>query len=308
MTVDPWSVPLPAHLATVDGAPSDDDLNALMDELDVLAGFASKPLNAELVAVYLAGDNLATGDEWGNARRQAIPEVARRFQPDDDGAAEWVARRGAEAQAVLTAAAEQASEWRRKIDMWEKDSHQREKGTVAWAEALLTDYGRRRRDESDGRVKTVMLPSAVIRTSESKAKVAVLDGKAEEYVGWAQVNAPGTLKRSPQVSRFAGVIEVRELLDGWDMDAVLSCGHTSVWTQSVPEDWDGSAPEIPEDDTAPCFTCDPDPIEGTPPIRQIVEATITPVSRLAAVFAADGSEVPGLTVEPAHVNSKATFA
>lgn len=284
MTVDPWKVPLPAELAEFDGMPSDDELERTITEITDRAEELTARVDARLAEAVLLD-----------------PVTPTRFRPENDAAAEWVARLGAAARRVIDADREQANEWHSQIERWENGRHRREKGTVAWATALLEGFALRQR-EADADHKTVSLPSAVVRTTETKPHPAILDGKADEFIMWALDNARSTLKHTPQVSKFRGIIELGDVLDGWDVQATLSCGHERTWFLPVPKGWDGSAPNI--DDEVFCYECE----TGNPELMSMVASgVITPRLRTAVLSVESGEEVPGLVVDPGGISAKATF-
>ena len=52
---------------------------------------------------------------------------------EDEGAAAWVLAKLAEAQSVIDAAGEKASEWRDRVNAWEARETEQARGTTSWA-------------------------------------------------------------------------------------------------------------------------------------------------------------------------------
>lgn len=159
------------------------------------------------------------GGELTGERRQQILDGIRegaaesRWRIDDDGQAEWAARKLAQAdrrRRQIAAVADRVVEQAR---LWEARQLGPVDGDFEFFEALLVDYAKRQR-EGEGR-KTVDLPSATVKSRSKPAKVDIVDD--ETVTEWAKRWAEEAVKVTEKtlVSRLRDHVQVRRcIFDG----------------------------------------------------------------------------------------------
>lgn len=310
-------LPLPADLAYETPPITDDDLDALFGYQATHEG------DSDLV---LALD--AAGEGYADHVVAALP--AFRFAVTDLGSAEWTLRKRVAAQAEVDALAEQRDAWMERIGHWFDQASRRPAQTVAWADRLLEAYALAER-ERDDKVKSIPLPSGVIKTTASPAAAEVTDDAAlARYLDAVLLADPGRalddaelavrrawraaydavvekattpvtlVQRTPKVyvGPLRKLVTVGEQVIGHRVTVVLSCDHEWSYITNA----DDPAGEHVVGTFAPCTVCEPDPIDGAQswPIRHVEVAPETE----PAVLGPDGEVVPGVVVKPATVTAK----
>lgn len=155
-----------------------------------------------------------------------VPEVAQGFRVHDHGSAEWAMRHLREADAYLEEVQAQADQWIREVQEWANREARRPLATRAYMEALLRDYGARRRAEDPG-AATIRLPSGVIETTARKAAVKVTDPDA--VLAYAKEHAPLVVEVIPATERVTAraakelgkITEDRVQEEGSDREVVV---------------------------------------------------------------------------------------
>lgn len=144
------------------------------------------------------------------------------FTVDDDGTAEWCARKFAALETERERVHEQAVYYRERIMEWEETETKRVRARADFFEGHLSGYMARRREESrylkrdgtvDFRVKSVSLPSAVLKSSgrPARVKLAESDDAEKQAVEWCLENGClAAVKRSLLVSGLKGVVSVAD--------------------------------------------------------------------------------------------------
>ncbi len=119
---------------------------------------------------------------------------AERWVPTTMDAAQWCADKLRHAQDVLDRMVEHRDRWQAQIDEWFDDASRMPAREVKFFRDLLAEYALTVRAETEQ--KTVPLPSATIRTVETKPRVVVKD--ADEFVKWADEEGRDDLMRITQ--------------------------------------------------------------------------------------------------------------
>lgn len=210
-------VPLPPQLA--DPPVPDAVLERLWEAIAELADEAA--LDVEAVARDMVErTSLSLDDPPGEARS--------RWQVDNDGGAEWAMRHVVEADDALRQLRWQADDWMARIEAW--FAH-RAKPLVARREFFaghLERYALAVREQTNGKTKTVTLPSGKVTTTGSSAKATVADEAA--VVAWADENlepdqiaevAPSS--RRVLVSQLRQVVTVVEVPDRLRVTSACGC-------------------------------------------------------------------------------------
>lgn len=132
------------------------------------------------------------------------------FTVDTPELAAWAGAKMGEAQQLASSIREQARFWRARIDQWERDALSLPLQTVTFMEHHLERFGLAERARTNGKVKSVSLPSGVIRTREGSPTFVMVD--ADVFMDWAQDNVPDAVKwvRSPLTSKLTG-------MTSWDL-------------------------------------------------------------------------------------------
>lgn len=165
------------------------------------------PLHTRDLSVLLAriadladeqGVDLETATSMAMA--DALPDdtPAARFRVEDTGAAEWAMRVLREADEHLADVQAQADQWHREVQAWADREATPALRSRVYMDALLRDYGARRRAE-DPDVATLRLPSGVIETTARRATPRVADPDA--VLAWAKANAPLAVETVPATER-----------------------------------------------------------------------------------------------------------
>lgn len=164
---------LPPDVAQKD-APGDPEewVQSLLDH----AQHYARPV-AEVVQEAVHGDPQAI-----------LPQPARAWRVTDDGSAEWALRHKAMAEEEAAQVEAQYREWVDQLDAWKEARLRPLHAKAEFMTGHLEDYGRRVREASGGKVKSVALPSGAIRTTERPARVAVEDETAA--LDWARQLPP----------------------------------------------------------------------------------------------------------------------
>ncbi len=123
----------------------------------------------------------------------SLTERVARWTVTDDGSAEWALRKLAAVQASLAELEERRDQWAAKIAQWFDHASRPLARKATFFAAHLEDYALRRRAETNGQVKTVVLPSGRIATHAGRMVVAVADEPA--FRAWALANPEHPLVR-----------------------------------------------------------------------------------------------------------------
>ncbi len=165
--------PLPPDLAGIDEPFDDDTLDGALSELE--SPLAHEPAWRERLI----------------ERADVAP--VHRWTVTDDGSAEWALRKLAAVQASLAELEERRDQWAAKIAQWFDHASRPLARKATFFAAHLEDYALRRRAETNGQVKTVVLPSGRIATHAGRMVVAVGDEPA--FRAWALANPEHPLVR-----------------------------------------------------------------------------------------------------------------
>lgn len=259
-------VPLPAELADQDGIPE------------------------ELLDYILARIEQGT-ESLPEAQAHAYEPAAARWTVDGLGSAEWAMRNVARVDAEAVLVAEQARAWQERIDAWRIAAERRLRTRREFFVHHLTAYALAERERSDGKVKSIKLPSGTIRTSSAKAKPTVVS--EQDVIAWARENLePDEVAAVVKVTEKALVSELRkavELVEVVDHLRVVCspCG-------CIVDPWPTVAGIVPgHGDGVTCPSCESEALIG----RWEVVASHSEVRDRA------GRPVPGVGVEPAHVEA-----
>lgn len=130
-----------------------------------------------------------------------VLEEISRWQVDDDETAEWALRKLRATADELDRRRLQKEAWQERIEEWWRRASKPLQARRDFFEGALRDYMRRRR-EADPQVKSVALPSGIIGSRASKAKLRVVDEEA--LISWAKANSLSSLVRvREEVNRSA---------------------------------------------------------------------------------------------------------
>jgi Bacteriophage Mu Gam like protein len=105
-----------------------------------------------------------------------IPDVAARWYPGDDDAAEWCGRRYSAAVRDVETLRAQAADWHRRIDDWAIEALRRPEIEADYFEGLLARYAEDQRAAIDR--KTVALPSVKVATRSARERFVIDDEEA----------------------------------------------------------------------------------------------------------------------------------
>lgn len=160
-----------------------------------------------------------------------LPEQVRAWTITDDDSADWAMRRLAQYEREMAELEERATAWAAKIETWFEQASRRPWSSADFFRAHLQAYALRRRFETDGRVKTVTLPSGRIATRPgSGPKVRV--GDPEAFKAWALENPdhPAVRIKAELVARGAQMWFV--VTDGTVVDETT--GERAEWAEIEP--------------------------------------------------------------------------
>ena len=204
--------------------------------------------------------------------------------------AEWAMRKYAEAAANLDLLNEQADAYITRIRDWHETAARQVQRTASFFGGHLEAYGIEARLASDGKVKSVSMPSGTVATTESQPKAAVADEEA--VAEWAAVNLDSDelaeLVKTTHKTLLKGLRAIVSVVPvPTDRATVsLSCG-CGVITADV-TDWTS---------LVGChYPCD---IHGD----CLVEA-VAPETQLGCVHPATGELVPGTVVDLGGITAK----
>lgn len=167
--------PIPAELIAGEPPFSDGDLD---EAFDVIAAGGYDP--ADLLA--LSTDEISGADDAPPA--EALVRTAGwRIRSLDE--AEWAGRRLSASHQEIDALRVQASEWRARIDEWERSVTEPARRRLEFFERALAAFGLERRAEDEKRNKSTVVPSARVATRASRVggEVAVVD--EDKVLAWA---------------------------------------------------------------------------------------------------------------------------
>jgi phage host-nuclease inhibitor protein Gam len=295
----PDELPIPPELAYDDAPPlSDWDLERMEDEALALADAAAMDPEAALGQLLDAASD-------GDPEDDAAPY---RWRIADDGAAEWAMRHVAEIDQELEELATRAKGWTERIQGWFDKAARRLKVRRAYFDGHLTDYARRERDRTDGKRKTIELPSGKVRSTSSKPKATVVTEDA--VIRWAKAKLDGDLLdavvkvvESVRVSELREHVVVGHVVVAIEFGANLSCGcvigphEVQVETPSPMMTTDEQLALAPWA-LGELLDCDHGPGGGH------VEAVLPVLIAQPAVLDLDGQVVPGTAVAPGEVTVK----
>lgn len=140
-----------------------------------------------------------------------LPEVARSWQIDGIGSAEWAMSRVAQAERALEDLTTQATEFYARIDEWLRNESARHRATKAFFEAHLERWALAQR-EADPRRKTIALPSGKVKTTAKGPSVQIEDARAA--LEWAKAHLVAAVAMDPRlkVSVLKEHVQVVELV------------------------------------------------------------------------------------------------
>lgn len=244
----------------------------------------------------------------------ASPPLARALAWRIDGprTAEWAMAKLAEAEAQLQQLGAQADDWAARIRVWFDQAAARHLATRAFFDQHLQAYALAERDRTDGKVKTVQLPSGRVSTTASAAKAVVADEQA--VVAWADatfddpevLQAVAPTQRRVLLNGLRELVELVEVIDRAQL--TLASGEVLLWERHGAQlsEWAWSGPRV---STAQCpgvGDCWPpetgdvrDPEPGDSLVAQVL-----PFDSHLEVRGLDGLPVPGVAIEPAKVTAK----
>lgn len=308
--------PIPADLAFPGGDEplSPDDLRALEELADRAGTLTVEDLLAAVLETAEAeseedrvrsavsiGLDLAGADDPEHPLA-SLTRVAR-WRVEDDGGAEWAARKLAAVKAEQDEAEELAAQWRAEIDRWLTERRRPLAKRYGFFEGLLLDYLRRRM-EADPKLRTITLPSATLKGSVAKPKVGLAEEEAalEALIAWADEHldaddlaAVVKTTRKPMVSELRKVASVASVHVGDRLNIALECGHElSLFRPDGKVEPETPAPEV---DHLPCAVCEPDPIDG-PAVRAVVAVEVVEVHEPVVRDNDSGAIIPGAVVTP----------
>lgn len=140
------------------------------------------PLPAEIMGVM-------SNDEFETSVVE-FSSTGKPWSMRDMNDAEYAARRLVASRAVIEAVRVQAEAWMESIIEWASAQSAADREVAAWAEASLTAFALRFREQTDQ--ATLKLPSLTVRTREVPGGVVVEDMDA--FVEWAKANRPEAIK------------------------------------------------------------------------------------------------------------------
>lgn len=206
-------LPLPPELAAEHPPITDPDLETLLDAIVELA-------DEQGCGVPAAAAELAADTERGYR--------AARWAPSDDSGAEWAMRHLVAANIDLGQLEAQAAEWAERIQAWFQHRARPLQAKVALFDGLLCGYALDVRTSTAGKVKSVTLPSGLVRTTSTPALAVVAD--PDVLLAWAHRLPPAEQAElvkvvhieEVQVSKLRQATVVVEVVDAWQ--ATLTCG------------------------------------------------------------------------------------
>lgn len=275
----PEPLPIPAALAVDEPPISDGDLAQLFD-----------------AAVALAADCAIDPD--AAVEQLAADETAPRWAISDLGGAEWAMRHVAEADAELASLGAQRDEWVRRIGAWFDQATAGQLARRAFFAGHLERWGVAQRLATGKATFTV--PSGVVRTRETKPKVAVRDEAA--IIEWADsvLDAEAAALVAPQPAPPARKVYVQPLRDVVTITEVIDQAKLLMADGEVIE-WE----RLPYGD--PSYHRCPQPGDGWP-IGAGVEDGGRLVARVEVVHAhnevrgPNGMPVPGTYIEAGGIH------
>lgn len=276
-------VPLPPELA----APTPD-----ADEwAHAVIQYAAELAEAEgLDADAVAADLVANPD--GHIKQDDPGPVgqAARWYITGDGSAEWAMRHVAEAEAELDRLGAQAADWAERINAWFQHQAKPALAKRAFFQAHLERYALEVR-AADPKRKSVVLPSGVVKTHSSSARVQVAD--AEQALAWAKAHDPDAVKVAEDVlvSKLEHAKVAELVTEAW---VTHSCGCITTpnnYADGLTLPAVGTATECPE-----CNN--PDVLVGR----------IDIIGRRWVAVDDNGQPVPGLAATTPTVTAKVVVA
>ncbi len=206
----PNPAPLPPELVDSDGHPPESDFTELF------AAAAADVIDAGTTPAVAVMD-------------LAESEDAPAWTVTDKGSAEWAMRHVVIVNAELDEMKAQATDWAERIANWFTRASAEAAASKAFFEHHLEQYAIAERDRTDGKVKSVVLPSGRVATRGPKpgadTKVVVADEDA--VLAWAELEdvlndvAPPK-PRSVQLKPLRALVQIAEHEDGTHSVLTLS--------------------------------------------------------------------------------------
>lgn len=226
-----------------------------------------------------------------------VPDVKPlKWRVEDLDSAEWAGRMWRDADAEVKHVEGLAAEWRMQVTRWEERVLLPKRTRRALFESMLLLYMRRVREETNGKTKSIKLPSVTLSsTGGTTDKVAIVDDDA--VVAWAEENLEDEqVALVVKVTKKALVSELRKVAGIKELPAaqvVLACG-CRVTVEGAHDVGDIILGHVCPDATE-------DPADQ--PVVEVVD-------ELARKFVVDDADrpVPGVAVHPPTVTYKVTAA
>lgn len=174
--------------------------------------------DAEVAELVAMAAELALDPEQLPDLTDTVDGSPARWRIEDDGAAEWAARKYAAAMAELEPIDQARARWVARIDTWYEQTAGPVLGTAAFFEGHLRDYVRRIRAASAGDIKSVRLPSARLWSRGSDTPKVVVTDK-ERAATWAEAHVEEACKVETSVL----LTPLRERVVAWAHDIELPC-------------------------------------------------------------------------------------
>jgi hypothetical protein len=284
--------PIPADITEPE--PGDNAwADALADYAAELAAEAA--MDADTVATAL----VLTPSEFAEAPHQAARRAVG-WSIDGPRTAEWAMAKVAAARRAEAELAAQRDEWMLRIRHWFDQAASRHQASAAFFAGHLERYALAERERTDGKVKTVPLPSGKVSTTASSAKAVVLNEDA--VVAWADAvlaDEPDVLElvaphsRRVLVSGLRQLVQLEVVVD--EARLLLHDGQLVEWMRTeVGQRCPGPG------DYWPPLADEPEHHDDNGALVAQVEVVLSHLE----VRGPDGLPVPGTGVEPATVTAK----
>jgi hypothetical protein len=109
------------------------------------------------------------------------------FIVDNDRKATWAMRRLSELTAQVASVESIVAAEHERIRRWAEEETRRHAADMAYFEAQLIRYGRQRRIDTDGKVKSVSTPYGKVTSTSTQAKYVI---DPEVFLAWAMAERP----------------------------------------------------------------------------------------------------------------------
>lgn len=179
------------------------------------------PLPPEL-AIRSEPFGVAELDEALASPSSPAAERVNHWMITDDDEAEWAARKAVLFAREISEVKAHHQEWVRQVDEWLAKRTEPIRKRYRFFAQHLEQYALRMREQSNGEVLRVTLPSGHVQTTKVPDTVDIAD--ADTVLAWARVHAPSAIKvtEEVQVSALRKVTRVVEV----PIAVRLGCGDT----------------------------------------------------------------------------------